>query len=154
MLEDIIKERRRKLDLLKAAGVPAYPARAKTDMHDCRRIKTFSALAKSKKKISIAGRVMSVRDQGNLLFVDCADESGGMQCVLKKDTISNFKLMKSVLDRGDFISVTGRFSRQRKGNGALKRVRLKCSQNRCGRYRRNGTGWKMWNRVCGNGMSI
>ena len=29
MLGDIIRERQKKLDLLSAAGVPAYPARAK-----------------------------------------------------------------------------------------------------------------------------
>jgi lysyl-tRNA synthetase class 2 len=120
MLEDIIKERRRKLDLLKAAGVPAYPARAKRTCTIADALKRFSALAKSKKKISIAGRVMSVRDQGNLLFVDCADESGGMQCVLKKDTISNFKLMKSVLDRGDFISVTGPLFKTKKGERSVE----------------------------------
>jgi lysyl-tRNA synthetase class 2 len=120
MLEDIIKERRRKLDLLSASGVSAYPARVERTYAIADALKRFSALAKSKKKISIAGRAMSIRDQGNLLFVDCADESGGMQCVLKKNNIPNFKLLKSVLDRGDFISVTGPMLKTQKGERSIE----------------------------------
>lgn len=120
MLEDIIKERQKKLDLLNAAGVPAYPARVKRSLAIKEALKHFSALAKSKKKVSIAGRVMSIRDQGNLLFIDCADESGSIQCVLKKDYLLDFKLLKSVLDRGDFISVTGSLFKTKKGERSIE----------------------------------
>ena len=120
MLEDIIKERRKKLDLLKASGVDAYPAQVKRSLAISEALKQFSTLAKSKKKISITGRVMSIRDQGNLLFIDCADESGGIQCVLRKNNIPNFKLLKSVLDRGDFISATGCLFKTKKGERSIE----------------------------------
>ena len=120
MLEDIIKERRKKLDLLKVSGVEAYPARVKRSFAISEALKQFSLLAKSKKKISVTGRVMSIRDQGNLLFIDCADESGGIQCVLRKNNIPNFKLLKSVLDRGDFISVTGCLFKTKKGERSIE----------------------------------
>ncbi len=120
MLEDIIKERQKKLDLLKASGVDPYPARVKRDRSIAEVLKSFSAFSKLKKKVSISGRIMSIRDQGNLLFVDCADESGGMQCVLKKDNLLNFKLLKSTLDRGDFISVTGPLFKTKKGERSVE----------------------------------
>ena len=120
MLEDIIKERRKKLDLLKVSGVEAYPARVKRSFAISEALKQFSLLAKSKKKISVTGRVMSIRDQGNLLFIDCADESAGIQCVLRKNNIPNFKLLKSVLDRGDFISVTGCLFKTKKGERSIE----------------------------------
>ncbi len=120
MLEDIIKERQKKLDLLRASGVNPYPAQAKRDRSITEVLKNFSALVKSKKKVSVCGRVMSIRDQGNLLFIDCIDESGGIQCVLKKDNLSNFKLLKSTLDRGDFISVTGSLFKTKKGERSVE----------------------------------
>lgn len=120
MLEDIISERRRKLDLLHAAGIDPYPAKAARSYAIKEALKRFSALAKAKKKISIAGRIMSIRDQGNLLFVDCADESGGIQCVLKKDNLIHFKVFKSALDRGDFISVAGHLFKTKKGERSIE----------------------------------
>ncbi len=120
MLDDIINDRLRKLDLLHDAGIDPYPAKTLRSFAIKEALERFSALMKSKKKISVAGRVMSIRDQGNLLFVDCADESGAIQCVFKKDNLSDFKTLKAALDRGDFISVTGPLFKTKKGERSIE----------------------------------
>ena len=115
MLEDIIKERLKKIDLLKEAGINPYPARTKKVVSINDVIKNFNSLSKNKKRVSVAGRIMSFRDQGNLVFSDLVDSSGKIQIVLKKDNISNLNFWKKVLDRGDFIFANGIIFKTKKG---------------------------------------
>src|SRR3989338_1311600 len=81
MLEDIISERKRKLNELTQARVNPYHSRT--------------------------GRTILIRDLGNLIFADIKDESGKAQIILKKDNLPNFKLLKGALDIGDFLEVAG-----------------------------------------------
>lgn len=119
MLEDFISERRKKLQKLIDAGINPYPQTAKRTHLISEARKNFAALAKSGKKIAIAGRVMGMRDQGNILFLDLADESGRFQVVLRKDNIKEFILWKSVLDIGDFISAGGKLFKTKKGEESI-----------------------------------
>ena len=115
MLDDLIKERRKKLDLIREAGIDPYPARVKRSFEIARALEDFDALEKSQKVISLAGRLMSIRDQGKIIFADIADESGKIQAVIKEDALKDFTLWQSALDIGDFISVTGPLFRTQKG---------------------------------------
>jgi lysyl-tRNA synthetase class 2 len=107
MLEDIISERKKKLAKLKEAGVDPYPIRAKRTHAIEAVLKDFNKLEKTRKKVYVAGRVMGMRDMGNVLFLDLTDESGKLQVVAKKDNLKNFKILKDSLDRGDFASAGG-----------------------------------------------
>lgn len=124
MLEDIIKERLKKIDLLKEAGINPYPARTKKVVSINDVIKNFNSLSKSKKRVSVAGRIMSFRDQGNLVFSDLFDSSGKIQIVLKKDNISNLNFWKKVLDRGDFIFVNGIVFKTKKGEKSIEAKKI------------------------------
>lgn len=108
MLEDIIAERKRKLAKLHEAGVDAYPIKTRRTHTAAAALVGFGKLVRGKKTIFVAGRVMGMRDMGNVIFVDLVDESGRLQAVLKKDNLPNFKLLKTTLDRGDFVSVGGK----------------------------------------------
>ncbi len=119
MLDDIIKERLKKLSLLKKAGINPYPASLKRTLSIGEAVKKFSALEKSHKKVFLAGRLLSWRDQGGVIFADIADESGKIQLVLKKDTLKNFALFKETLDRGDFLSAAGTLFKTKKGQESL-----------------------------------
>ncbi|MCR4328286.1 MAG: lysine--tRNA ligase [Patescibacteria group bacterium] len=120
MLEDLIAERRKKLEVLKHAGIDAYPARvARTHTIGEAREK-FEALTKAKKKVSLVGRVISIRDQGSIMFIDIRDESGSFQAVLKEENVKNFALWKENLDRGDFISVTGILFTTKRGEQSVE----------------------------------
>jgi len=70
-------------------------------------LEDFAKLLKAGKPLTASGRVLRLRDQGNLIFADIKDESGKAQIILKKDNLPNFKLLKGALDIGDFLEVAG-----------------------------------------------
>lgn len=119
--EEIKAVRLKKIKLLKEAGMEAYPAKVPRDfcLRDAK--KNFEEYEKSKKPASVAGRVMTIRGQGAILFVVLYDGRGKMQTVFKKDTLSEklFKLFKETADIGDFISVTGTFFKTERGEESL-----------------------------------
>jgi len=120
MLQDIIKERQRKLKNLREAGVNPYPSKVKRTVLINEAVKNFAKLSSSKKQIFIAGRIRALRDQGNLIFVDLWDESGKIQGVLKKDKVNNFKVLKQNLDIGDFLSIGGVLFKTLKGEKSIE----------------------------------
>ena len=119
MLEDIIKERLKKLSRLKEAGINPYPASVKRTVSIGEAKGRFRALEKSKKKIFVVGRLLSWRDQGGVIFADIADESGKIQLVLKNNTLNNFSIFRKTLDRGDFLSAGGTLFKTQKGQESL-----------------------------------
>jgi len=106
MLEDIIKDKFKKLEIYRKKANP-YPARVKRTAEIGDVLGSFSRFEKSQKPIYIVGRIMSLRDQGRIIFVDVRDESGSIQAVLKNDETKRFDLLKETLDLGDFIQVGG-----------------------------------------------
>jgi lysyl-tRNA synthetase class 2 len=107
MLDDLIADRKKKLERLKSEGVDAYPIKTKRTHRIAGALADFAKLEKTGKKLAVAGRVMGIRDMGNVIFMDVHDGSGKMQVVAKKDNLANFALVKTTTDRGDFISASG-----------------------------------------------
>ncbi|MFH1246279.1 MAG: amino acid--tRNA ligase-related protein, partial [Candidatus Liptonbacteria bacterium] len=107
MLEEIVNDRKKKLARIKGENLDPYPARTKTPVAISLVLKKFGAFLRAGKKVVVAGRIMSLRDQGSLIFVNLRDESGEIQLVIKKDNHKDFLFWKSVLDRGDIVSATG-----------------------------------------------
>lgn len=120
MLDDIIKERKKKLEKLVKAGLDPYPAKARRTISIAYALDNFDKLEKSKEKIFVAGRVFGLRDQGSLLFVDIRDESGKIQGVLKKENLESFKLIKDALDIGDFAELGGQVFTTQKGEKSIE----------------------------------
>lgn len=124
MLDDIVKERRKKLDLIRKAGIDPYPARVARTHRIGDVIEQFENLEKeysedSRKHLSVAGRLMGIRDQGQIIFADLEDESGRMQVVLKSDSLELFEFWQSALDIGDFVSATGTLFVTKKGEKSV-----------------------------------
>ena len=120
MLQDLVNDRLKKLSHLKEAKVDPYPARVKRTVSIGEARKNFEKLSKSKKKISLAGRILGFRDQGGLLFCDLKDESSSIQVVLKKDNLKSFALIKDSLDRGDHLSASGVLFKTKSGQESLE----------------------------------
>ncbi|MDO8536689.1 MAG: lysine--tRNA ligase [bacterium] len=120
MLDDLIKERLKKLEAIKKAKIDPYPGETRRTHTASGAHEDFEKLSSSKQEISLAGRLTGLRDQGNILFLDLTDESGKFQIVLKQDSIANFEFWKSVLDIGDFISATGTPFKTKKGEESLE----------------------------------
>ena len=87
MLDELRSERIKKLNLLRENGKNPYPALTKRDASIESVLKNFPELEESKNPTSIAGRVLSLREHGGILFCDLSDGTGKIQILLKKDTL-------------------------------------------------------------------
>src|SRR3989338_8215665 len=120
MLEDIIKERLRKKKDLENLGRDVYPSKIKRTHLIADALGSFAALAKQKKKVFIAGRVIGLRIQGGVGFADVQDGSGAkIQVVLKKDILADFNVLKNDLDIGDFLEVSGPLFKTQRGEKSV-----------------------------------
>jgi len=108
-LEELRNERIRKIEILKENGINPYPISVDREFTVFEALEDFTKLSKRKKPLTFAGRVMSFRDQGKLVFLNIDDGTGSIQGMLKKDELGedNFKLFTSTVDMGDFISLKG-----------------------------------------------
>lgn len=120
--DEIRAERLKKLELLKLAGMEAYPAQTERDTEASLFLETFEDFLASEKSATLAGRVMSKRGQGGIVFVDLFDGSGKVQVVFQKDDFDAalFDLFLSATDVGDFMQVTGTAYKTNRGHNSLK----------------------------------
>mgnify|MGYP001773269676 CR=1 FL=1 len=100
MTEDILNK-------IRALNIDPYPEKCKRDFKIGEVLEKFNKLLKSKKKIWIVGRIMSMRDHGNIIFLDVRDESDKIQAIVKKDYTIKFELLKEIFKIGDFINIFG-----------------------------------------------
>ncbi len=108
-LEEIRSARLQKLEILKSKGINPYPTKVPRDS-DIAVVKgDFARYESEGAPVSLAGRVMTIRGQGAILFAVISDGTERIQAIIKKDTLSedDFSLFVDTVDMGDFISVTG-----------------------------------------------
>ncbi len=106
-IEDIIDFRKKKLAALKAVGIDPYPSSTKRDHTNQEALDNFEALAETKKEITVAGRIRSLRTQGKITFAHIEDGTSKIQLFFKADNLgSKFALLEN-FDLGDFIEATG-----------------------------------------------
>ncbi len=120
-IEELRAARLAKLEKLKAAGREPYPARLGRDFSLAETIAKFAELESEKKTVTLVGRVMALRGQGGLIFLDFTDGSGSLQAMLKLgDTPENeFNLFTETVDIGDFISFTGELFTAKRGEKSI-----------------------------------
>ncbi len=118
-LKQLLADRKKKLDLIKEAGVNPYPSKAKRTCTNAEALKNFNKL--KKRKITLVGRIMGKRGHGGINFADLEDESGKIQIALRKDEIGekNFNIFLNLIERGDFIEVEGTLFLTRAGEKTL-----------------------------------
>ena len=70
-----------------------------------------------KEEVSVAGRLISFRDQGKAAFGHIQDASGKLQIYLKTDTLGEekYKQIMEIIDVGDIIGVKGQLFRTMTG---------------------------------------
>lgn len=105
---EIIAERRKKRDLLMAAGMDPYRAVTNTT-HTVKDFLTeFDNLETTNQSVICAGRVMALRLHGALAFADLFDGTDRIQVMLTKEHLNDkFTLFVDTIDTGDFIEVSG-----------------------------------------------
>ncbi len=103
--------RRDKLKALRELGINPYPADLFPVNHSSKQVKENFTEGK---KVIVAGRLMSVRDQGKACFAELQDSEGRIQLYLNRDvicpeedkTVYN-QIFKKLTDLGDFIGIEG-----------------------------------------------
>src|SRR3990167_2621324 len=119
---DIRAERLKKLEKLKEAGMEAYPAISSRTASISQFLADFEKREKDAESATLAGRVMSLRGQGGIVFADIFDGSGRVQILLQKSEMPEalFELFKDAADTGDFVESTGIAFTTKRGEKSLK----------------------------------
>jgi lysyl-tRNA synthetase, class II len=121
-IDEIRDTRIKKLQLLQGKGINPYPAESKREISLKEAIDSFDTLEKSKENKWIAGRIMSIRGQGAIVFITLNDGTGAFQGLLKKDVIGDkkFDFWNEVIDIGDFVEIWGTFFKTNRGEKTLE----------------------------------
>lgn len=111
-----------KLEALKKRGINPYGATKYQRTHTNLDIRGLCEGGSLPENVRLAGRIMTVRVMGKVIFAHIEDESGKMQVLLSKNEIGEekFGLFKDLLERGDYIGVEGDMFRTRTGEITLK----------------------------------
>ncbi|MDD5731829.1 MAG: lysine--tRNA ligase [Patescibacteria group bacterium] len=113
MENEYTKIRKEKLENLKKLGVDPYPYSFDKKYSTDQALK----LKVGTKKVSLAGRLMLIRDMGRLCFAHIQDESGKIQIAFNEKDIGKekYKFFIKNFDLGDFIGVEGEMFKTHKG---------------------------------------
>jgi lysyl-tRNA synthetase class 2 len=130
-LEEILKEREKKIETLKKMGIDLYPARSVKEAANREVVESFEKY--EGKTLTLAGRIMAWREHGKLIFGQIQDQSGKIQLFIRSDTMSKTDKAKQtlgfdnldLLDIGDIIQTTGEVVKTRTGEVSLQVKEIK-----------------------------
>nr|WP_315222405.1 lysine--tRNA ligase [uncultured Flavobacterium sp.] len=116
--------RREKLQNLRNLGINPYPANLFPVNHTSKQIKESF---EEGKKVVVAGRLMSVRDQGKACFAELQDSEGRIQLYVNRDVLCEGDdktlyntVFKKLTDLGDFIGIEGELFTTKVGAQCLR----------------------------------
>jgi len=112
---EVIRDRRKKLERLRAAGIDPY-SRGFKPMHSTAEARALLGERERTEPIAVAGRLMVKRLMGGSVFADLQDQAGRIQLFASRDILGerDFDLFTE-LDAGDLIGATGPIFRTRRG---------------------------------------
>lgn len=110
-----------KLEKLHDLGVNPYPARSEKDIANKDIVEGFEQY--ENKQVVVGGRVTSIRDHKELVFIDLKDSTGKIQLYIKQENLKDSdhvqgKLAFSelgLLDTGDFVEAGGLVTKTKTG---------------------------------------
>ncbi len=132
---ELIRVRREKLARIAELGWDAYPTKAKADSTITEVVEKYSPrtgeeLDALTERVSIAGRIMAIRDFGKASFIVLSEVTSRIQVYVRKDALSEDEwALKQNLDVGDWVSVEGPMMRTKKGELSVKADTLTASSN-------------------------
>lgn len=119
-LEDIINHRKKKLENIIAAGLDPYPSVSERTHTNSEVLEKFDSM--EGQRVTLVGRVRSMRGMGKLLFLHVDDGSGRIQILIKADDIGaeKFAFFVDNYDLGDFVQATGNLFITKTGEKTLQ----------------------------------
>jgi len=117
---EVIRDRRKKLERLRAAGIDAY-SRGFKPTHSTAEARALLGDSERTEPIALAGRLMVKRLLGGSAFADLQDQAGRIQLMASRDVLGerDFDLFAEV-DPGDLVGVRGPIFRTRRGEVTLE----------------------------------
>ncbi len=118
--EELIAQRRQKLERIRARGADPYPART-SRTHSAAEAKAAfdewerTGGASDAPGVTVAGRITALRTMGKAAFLDVRDGSGRIQLHFKRDVLGDAYEALGDLDLGDFIGASGPLFRTKTG---------------------------------------
>ncbi|MDP1729219.1 MAG: lysine--tRNA ligase [archaeon] len=122
--DQIVQERLKKIAELRKAKIEpyAYSFDKKDNSKDIKEKYTkLKEDERTKDSAKVAGRVMTIRDLGKLIFATLQDKSGKIQIVLQEGetTAKKLDLFKKYVDSGDIIGIEGTVFKTKRGEISL-----------------------------------
>ena len=123
--DDLIAERRRKVEALAQRGVPAYNVDFRPS-HTA--AEALTALASSPPsgdepvegpRVRVAGRIMQLRLLGAMAFAHVEDDDARLQLWLRQDAMGEAYALVDSLDLGDIVGAEGVMTRTRRGEPSV-----------------------------------
>ena len=131
-LKELRNSRLEKLEKLKNLGVDPYPAKSYRSVTMGEILGDFESWRG--KEVVVAGRIVSLRSHGFIVFVDLKDASGKIQILVRKDGLTSANYRNSelsfddlgLLDEGDFVESYGQVVKSQRGEISVdvKAVRI------------------------------
>jgi lysyl-tRNA synthetase class 2 len=117
---EVIRDRRKKLERLRAAGVEPY-SRGFKPTNSTAGARALLGESERTEPVALAGRLMVKRLMGGSAFADLQDQAGRIQLFASRDILGerDFDLFAE-LDPGDLIGVKGPIFRTRRGEVTLE----------------------------------
>lgn len=115
VLDELREQRLEKLETLRKDGINPYPYTFNQTHFTADIIESFSEKTEGK-KVSVAGRLLSIRKMGKASFCHLRDKSGKIQLYIRKDKVEekDYQVF-ALLDIGDIIGVEGGVFKTRTG---------------------------------------
>lgn len=113
-INDLILQRRKKLEQIRAGGVNPYGDRFEKKDSAKNLLNKYhntakEELEKDKTNCTIAGRIVALRNFGKAAFAHIQDETGRIQVYFKKDILGEEKyaFFDKLIDIGDYVGLKG-----------------------------------------------
>ena len=128
-LNDLERQRRAKLERIRARGIDPYPPRVQRTHSTAAARALFeqSNNPDGKIQVSIAGRLVASRVMGKASFGHVQDGDGRLQVYVRQDEVGaeTYDFFRHDLDLGDFVSVDGWLFRTKTGEITLHATALR-----------------------------
>ena len=101
-LNELQKQRLEKLAKIKRLEINPYP-----QPNLSQKSTVVDALKSINKSVEVAGRLMSLRGHGKILFADLHDQTGKIQLFFQEKVLADKMTLTKLLDLGDIVSACG-----------------------------------------------
>ncbi|MEK7073350.1 MAG: lysine--tRNA ligase [Patescibacteria group bacterium] len=119
-MADEIIARHEKLNTLRAEGMEPYPPGAERTATIVETLAHFASWVEEAREVTLAGRVMTIRVHGGLLFADVCDATGRIQIAFKEDIDgAGFARMRDRIDPADIVEITGTLFTTKRGEQTM-----------------------------------